>query len=217
MKGSMRKRGKRSWELKFDLGTDPQIGRRKIAYRSFKGTKQEAEAALTRYAEDVNGQTYVKPNKLTVGESVGQRIEAWSASGEISPKTAERYGELLRNQIVPHIGPVQLQSLGGLGISEWHGALLKTGLSPLTVRHAHRLFGKALKEAERNGLTKRVATQDQAAPPVPDHEATILERDQVRSTGSWRPCKGTLCSPWPRWRCLRASGAGRCWRCAGAP
>ena len=43
MTGHVRRRGQRSWELKFDLGTDPATGKRKTRYQSFKGTKREAE------------------------------------------------------------------------------------------------------------------------------------------------------------------------------
>ena len=42
MTGHIRRRGENSWELKFDLGTDPQTGKRLTRYHSFKGTKREA-------------------------------------------------------------------------------------------------------------------------------------------------------------------------------
>ena len=43
MTGHIRRRGERSWELKFDLGADPLTGKRRIRYASFKGTKRDAE------------------------------------------------------------------------------------------------------------------------------------------------------------------------------
>ena len=48
MTGHIRRRGKRSWELKFDLGTDALTGKRRIQYASFKGTKREAEIKLAQ-------------------------------------------------------------------------------------------------------------------------------------------------------------------------
>jgi hypothetical protein len=42
MKGHIRRRGARSWELKFDVGVDAK-GNRKTRYSSFKGTKRDAE------------------------------------------------------------------------------------------------------------------------------------------------------------------------------
>ena len=41
-------RGKRSWQLKFDLGRDPITGKRRIQYTSFKGSRREAEIELAR-------------------------------------------------------------------------------------------------------------------------------------------------------------------------
>jgi hypothetical protein len=48
MSGHVRRRGERSWELKFDIRRGPFTGRRKTRYHSFKGTKREAQAELTR-------------------------------------------------------------------------------------------------------------------------------------------------------------------------
>ena len=128
MKGSIRRRGERSWELKFDIGTDAQGGR-KIAYRSYKGTKAGAQAALTEYLAAL-GKQYVPATKVTIGAFVGAQIEAWLARQAIGAKTAERYRELLKNQIAPHLGNTSLQSVNSLQIGAWHGDLLKAGLSP---------------------------------------------------------------------------------------
>ena len=47
MTGTIRKRGKGSWELRFDVGRDPASGRRRFRYLSVKGTKASAQRALT--------------------------------------------------------------------------------------------------------------------------------------------------------------------------
>jgi integrase len=65
MSGHVRRRGKGSWELKFDLGTDPITGKRLTRYHSFKGTKREAEAELTRLKAGADRGKYVDPSKLT--------------------------------------------------------------------------------------------------------------------------------------------------------
>jgi hypothetical protein len=45
VRGHLRRRGSRSWELKYDIRTD---GQRRTVYRSFKGTRREAQAELAR-------------------------------------------------------------------------------------------------------------------------------------------------------------------------
>lgn len=53
MSGHIRGRGERSWELKYETGTDPGTGRRLTKYRNFKGTKREAQAELVRLMDTV--------------------------------------------------------------------------------------------------------------------------------------------------------------------
>jgi integrase len=178
MKGSIRPRGKKSWELKFDIGAGADGGR-KIAYRSFKGTKKQAEAKLAEYVNQLGKGEYIAPSKQTVAEFLGARIKTWVVNGLIGSKSAERYGELLRNQITPKIGHLTLQNLSGIRLSEWHGELLSGGLSPQTVKTAHGLLGKALKEAVRDGIIARNAAANIPSPRVPERDMAILQREQV--------------------------------------
>jgi integrase len=125
--------------------------------------------------------------QITVGDHVAERIERWEQLGKISGKTAERYRELHANQIMPHLGTILLQELKSSSIEHWH-ATLKTGgrkdgaggLSALTIRHAHRLLSKALKEAARHDLVVRNVASDEAPPRIEREEVTILTGQQVR-------------------------------------
>ena len=69
MTGHIRRRGERSWELKFDLGRDPSTGKRQSRYRSFKGTKREAHAELTRLTAEALRGTYIDATSETVGRN----------------------------------------------------------------------------------------------------------------------------------------------------
>ena len=46
MRGNLTRRGKSSWRLKFDLGTDPVTGKRLTQYETVRGTKKEAQAEV---------------------------------------------------------------------------------------------------------------------------------------------------------------------------
>jgi integrase len=188
MGGHIRRRGERSWELKFDCGRDPVTGERITQYHSFKGSKREAQQKLAELIAAVGKGAYVARSSINVDEHITQRIDQWEALGKISPKTAERYRELHANQIVPHIGTVPLQQLKSANVERWH-AILKTsgrkdgngGLSALTIRHAHRLLSKALKEAARHDLVVRNVAAAEPPPKVEREEVTVLTGDQVRS------------------------------------
>jgi integrase len=130
---------------------------------------------------------HVTRSTLTVGAHVAERIEQWAALGQISPRTTERYRELLANQILPFIGQSTLQALRAADIERWHGTLRvsgrrdgKGGLSALTIRHAHRLLGKALREAQRHDLVIRNVAGMQSPPRVARVEIKILGPDQIR-------------------------------------
>ena len=123
MKGHLRQRGKRSFELKFDAGRDPATGERKIQYISFKGTKREAQVKLAELIASVGKGAYVEPHKVTVAEFVRARVDQWEAGGDISASTAQRYRQLAENQIVPQLGAMLLQKLRPLDVETWHTAL----------------------------------------------------------------------------------------------
>ena len=103
MKGHIRQRGRNSFELKFDAGRDPATGKRRIQYASFKGTKREAQIKLAALITSVGAGSYVDPSKSTVAEFVRGRVDQWQAAGDISARTAQRYRQLVENQIAPHI------------------------------------------------------------------------------------------------------------------
>src|SRR5262245_49361781 len=111
MSGHVRRRGEHSWELKFDVGRDPATGKPKIRYHSFKGSKREAQAKLVGLIAAVGEGSYVEPSKATVADFVRARVNQWEAAGDISAGTAQRYRQLVENQIVPYLGTKPLQKL----------------------------------------------------------------------------------------------------------
>ena len=187
MRGHIRQRGANSYELKLDIGRDAE-GRRRIEYHTVRGSKRQAQQKLAELLTAVGKGAHVARSVLSVGEHVAERIGQWQALGKVTPKTAQRYGELFRNQIAPYLGGIALQHLKAADIERWH-ATLKTagrkdgrgGLSALTIRHAHRLLSKTLKEAARHDLVIRNAAAGEPPPKVVRQEIVILTDEQVRA------------------------------------
>jgi integrase len=187
MRGHIRRRGGNgSWELKFDTAHRAD-GRRKTVYKSFRGTRREAQAELARLLARVADGGHVDSSKLTVAEYVRVRLGQWEASEQISPKTAERYRGLLNAQIVPlPIGNRPLQKLGTADVEAWHTTLKikgrhdgRGGLHSRTVAHAHRLLRKALGDAQRHNLVLRNVCTVQRPPKVIAKEMRVLNPEQV--------------------------------------
>jgi integrase len=172
MKGHIRERSPGHWAIVIDV-RDPQTGKRKRRWHSFKGGKREAQIECARLIAAVDSGTGVEPSKVTVDDFVRARLTQWEAAGEISPRTAQRYRHLIKNQIVPHLGAKILRKLKPLDIELWH-TTLRGSVGPRTIGHAHRVLGKALKDAARNDIVSRNVTKEQPAPKVEDREMVIV-------------------------------------------
>ena len=125
MTGHVRRRGARSWELKFDAGVDAS-GQRKTRYASFKGTKRDAEIELARLISLNASGEGVDPSKATVAQFV-ERWECDWAATNVGPKTLERYKQLLRLYVTPRVGTMRLQKLQAVHLHELYTALLASG------------------------------------------------------------------------------------------
>jgi integrase len=149
----------------------------------FNGTKEEAEAKIRDLLGAADKGQFVEPNKIVVADFVRTRVDHWEASGDITARTADRYRELVENQIAPHdVGKKFLQKLRPLDIEDWHTTLRnsgradgKGGLAPRTIGHAHRVLGKALSDAVRNEVVVKNVLSEQSAPKVGDEEMAIVK------------------------------------------
>jgi integrase len=173
MKGHLRERSPGHWAIVIDV-RDPQNGQRKRKWHSFKGTKREAQVKKAELIAALSQGSYIERSKITVAEFVQSRIDQWEAANKITARTAERYRELAKNQIAPHIGTKPVQRLSRLDLEAWHNALRNTAIAARTIGHAHRVLGKALADAERDGLITKNVCRIQRAPKVTDEEMTVV-------------------------------------------
>ena len=175
--GQIEKRGD-AFRLRFTVD-----GRRHAV--TFNGTLQQARAELRRLTHAPDIGEHVAPSKLKLGDFVESRIAQWEQSSDITGRTAQRYRELLANQIRPHLGDKLLQKLTSLDIEGWHNLLRtsgradgKGGLAPRTCGHAHRVLSKALFDAAKHKLVlKNVVEGDSAPGPDEDEEEQVIVKD----------------------------------------
>lgn len=184
MTGHIRKRGAKSWELKFDLGTDPLTGERRIRYHSFKGSKRHAELELARLVTAASTGDYIDPSKITLGEFL-DRWEAWAAT-QVSAKTLERYKELAKHHVRPHLGAAGVQKLKAVHFAELYGKLQRSkpegaGLAPRTVGHVHRLLHRVLGHAGKWGLIASNPVAAAEPPRIERTEIAILAPGEIKS------------------------------------
>jgi integrase len=159
MKGHLRERSPGHWAIILDV-PDPQTGKRRRKWHSFKGTKREAQIESARLISAIQGGTYLEPSKTTLV----QFFERWldHMRSQISPKSHARYSELARKNIAPLLGSVFLTKLRPAQISAAYSKALTEGrrngaggLSPQTVTHMHRVLKQALGQAVKWELLTR--------------------------------------------------------------
>jgi integrase len=102
----------------------------------------------------------LEPAKTTLA----QFLDRWLVhmQRQISPKSHERYSEIVRKNIIPPLGRVVLMKLRPAQISEAYDKALANGradgqggLAPASVVYMHRLLKKALAQAVRWGVLQR--------------------------------------------------------------
>lgn len=181
--GNLTRRGRSSWRLKFEAGDrDSVTGRRRTRYVTMHGTRREAQAELIRLLAEVQNGTTVDPSKVTVAEYVHGWLDG---ATHLAPKTLERYRELAKHQIIPHLGNTLLQKLRPAQIPEWHALLLRAGgrnarpLAARTVGHAHRVPHAALARAARLETVSRNVASMLSPPKVEAEEVECLTETQI--------------------------------------
>lgn len=144
--------------------------------KSFHGSIGEARKELRRLIKSADDGQHVAPDRLTVAAYLSD----WLGSDPgISPKTRERYQQLARLQICPHLGAIGLQRLKPADVAGWHNALLGTGLAARTVGHAHRVLHRGLERAVALEIVSRNVARSVKPPKVAEIEIEILTADQV--------------------------------------
>jgi len=114
--GSIRERSSGSFELRYSLGTDAATGRRRMANVTLRGTRKDAEKELRRLLRAVDTGEHVDPTRITVREWLATWLAA--VRDAVSPKTHERYGEIVNHFLAPALGNLQLTKLAPAHIQE---------------------------------------------------------------------------------------------------
>jgi integrase len=183
--GHIRVRSPGTFEIRYTLGTDPATGKRKIATATVRGMRKEAEKELRRLLHTLDTGEHVEPNRITVQAWLSTWLDTVRA--EVSPKTVERYGDIVRGFLIPAIGNLMLNKLTAAHIQAAYNRWAETGrrdgkeggLSPRTRRHIHRILKSALSRAVKQQLVARnPAALIDRLPKVEHQEITALSAEQ---------------------------------------
>ncbi|MDX2027174.1 MAG: tyrosine-type recombinase/integrase [Alphaproteobacteria bacterium] len=182
--GHIRQRSKESFEIRYTLGVDPLTGKRRTITTTFRGDKKSAEKELRRLLRSIDTGEYVEPTKIKVGEFLLQWLEA--VHSQVSPKTHERYAQLVRLYLIPTFGACVLHKLSPLAIQNAYNAWETSGrqdgksggLAPRSRLSIHRVFKQALKHAVQLQLILRNPADHIKSPRAKKVSITTLTVEQ---------------------------------------
>ncbi|MFL6298900.1 MAG: tyrosine-type recombinase/integrase, partial [Actinomycetes bacterium] len=106
---------------------------------------KDAERAQVELLARLDRGGYVDPTKVTLAAYLDRWLDHMASIGR-DERTVERYGELLRLHVTPHLGGLRLQQLAPMHLSDLYAKLLREGrrdgrpggLSARSVLHVHR-------------------------------------------------------------------------------
>jgi integrase len=177
--GHIRQRSPGSFEIRYRADA-------RTVTTTIKGTRSDAEKELRRRLRAVDLSEHVDPTRMTVREWLVQWLK--TIRQEVSPKTHERYAEIVNNSLIPALGAVPITKLTPTHIQAAHNAWATGGrrdgkaggLSPLTRRYLHILLKSALTRAvEQQVLARNPADAfKRRLPKIERKEMMTLTADQ---------------------------------------
>ena len=193
MKGHIRERSPGRWAIIIEQ-RDAVTGKRKRKWHSFQGTKRQAQIECARLISGIQGGSYLEPNKTSFAAYLDHWLE--NVRTQVSPRTHERYSEIVHKNIVPTLGFVPLTKLRPAQISSAYSKALasgrrdgKGGLAPTTVVYMHRLIKQALGQAVRWELLTRNAAD--AVDPPKTERVSLATYDMTQTVQLLEALRGT--------------------------
>lgn len=174
-RGTITSRSPGSHRLRVSLGRDAS-GKRRVVTKTVRGTLSEAKRELTRLLNAADHGDAAKPSRATVAEWLDEWVAATKL--EVSPKTHERYAEIVRCYLKPAFGAFALAKLTTADIAAGYGAFERKP-SPRTRRHIHRILKSVLERAvEQQRLPRNPAAALKRLPKVEPKPIATLTVEQ---------------------------------------
>lgn len=149
--------------------------RRPVYSKSQQGALRKLREAQARHDAGLGA-----PDRtLTVAAWLERWVEE-IATPRNKPRTVQGYRTTIRRHIVPSIGRIRLDELAPHHVRSMHLAMDRAGLAASTALKAHRVLGKALVDAEREGLITNPPHRRTDAPRLGDEDAGVLSAEQAR-------------------------------------
>ena len=181
--GHIRKRGE-SFQVVVERPTTTPAQRRR-SYKAGNGSKKQAEGVLRQLLQEIEGQSYIRPSKITVAEWIHQWLNLY-IEGSRSVTTVEGYRNQIEKYIIPTLGDIFLQDLSPSMVQRWINDLREKSprsgkpLSPKTIRNIWLNLSTAMEKAVMEELVKKNPCEYTELPPREKYEAQVYDSKEIQ-------------------------------------
>jgi integrase len=182
MRGHVERRASGSWKIVGSSGFS-DAGRRIRITRTVRGSRRDAEKALTKLLREIDQGTVARSGADTFGSYLTERWLPHMRS-RVGMTSWERYESLVRVHIVPRCGRVKLGNLRPHHLQAVVDGMLADGAAPASVVKAKIVMGSALAQAVRwqvlalnpaAGVSPPRAQRPTLRVPAPEEMRKLLE------------------------------------------
>ncbi|NMA63656.1 MAG: site-specific integrase [Syntrophomonadaceae bacterium] len=189
MAGSLRKRGKNSYELRVSAGTGPD-GKRHRHIKTVKAkNKREAEKLLALFVAEVEKGEYVEPSRLTLKE-FSQRWTRDYVDKGLAPATRKTYKDKLKNRVLPALGHLKLEEIKPLHLLDYFSNLEEDGMrldgkpggmGPDSIAQCYKVLSSIYKCAVEWQVVQHNPCENIKPPKIPKRELNCLDEEQTHT------------------------------------
>lgn len=184
MKGCITKKGA-TYSVVVDVGRD-STGKRKQKWFNGYKTKKEAQKELIKILNQLQTNTYINPEKITLAEYLNQWFSDY-VKVNLAPKTIEGYSVNIHKHVIPCMGSILLQKLQPIQIQKFYKEKLENGrldgnggLSAKSVLYIHRVLREALDHAVKMQIIPRNVADCVEVPKQKTFKSSFLDEEEVQ-------------------------------------
>jgi integrase len=151
------------------------------ARKSFYGkTRDAVRQKLNAAIREKDKGVLPTPERQIVGAFLASWLEAKKVTLK-SPRTWDRYDEIVRLHLAPAVGKTRLAHLTPQQLEHLYAQKLDQGLSATTVHHIHTVLHTALEAAVRQNLVPRNVADLVDTPPMRRKEMKVWTAEQAKA------------------------------------
>ncbi|HMM21832.1 MAG TPA: site-specific integrase [Selenomonadales bacterium] len=166
--------------ITIDVIYNPDNTVKKQIRNSFTHEKKgEVQKWLNEQINQKQKKILVRPSDMTLKQWLDNWIERYKKNTK-KTRTVEGYQNIIKNQIVPHLGKKKIQDIKTSDLQDLYNKLIESGLSRRTIEYVHATIRASLNQAVREGILGRNIALNCELPEKQQKEAKILTKEQIK-------------------------------------